>query len=181
MKHGGAWLALALGAILFVVTRPRARAAIADVIQQIVNAADPIRKLIEREEGIRHYAYLDSAGKWTIGIGHLILPAEQSLMQYTQANPAPDALIQQLFDRDVAAAKGAIDGLRIQLSTNQRAALVSLVFNIGVGAFNRSTLRQKLLIGDYAGAAAEFPKWKLAGGQPILAARRERERQVFVA
>ncbi|MRT52129.1 lysozyme, partial [Xylella fastidiosa subsp. multiplex] len=43
--------------------------------------------------------------------------------------------------------------------------MVSLSFNIGVGAFHRSTLLKRLNAGDVAGAAQQFHVWKWAGGR----------------
>lgn len=142
--------------------------------------ADIVRRTIERFEGRRNYAYKDSAGKWTIGVGHLIvLPQESALLKFTKENPAPDALIDTIFARDSAAAKNAVSSyVKIPLTDNQRAALVSLAFNIGPSAFRDSTLVKKLNAGDPS-AANEILRWKYAGGEPILLARREQEKELF--
>lgn len=58
-------------------------------------------------------------------------------------------------------------------------ALVSLAFNIGEGAFRRSTLLKLLNRGDYKGASEQFLVWKNAGGRPILLNRRKREKALF--
>lgn len=62
-------------------------------------------------------------------------------------------------------------------------ALVSLAFNIGVGAFGTSTLVRKLNAKDYAGAAAEFSRWDKQNGKPLagLTRRRAAERAMFEA
>ena len=67
----------------------------------------------------------------------------------------------------------------MQLNQNQFDALVSLVFNIGTGAFARSTLLKRLNVGDYNGAAEAFLMWRNAGGKPILLNRRKREKALF--
>lgn len=63
------------------------------------------------------------------------------------------------------------------LSQNQFDALVSLVFNIGVDAFLKSTVLRKLNAHDYAAAAAGFAAWDKSGGArcPSLANRRVAE------
>jgi len=43
----------------------------------------------------------------------------------------------------------------------------------------RSTLFKLLNNGDYKSAANEFPKWKNAGGKPVLLKRRLREKALF--
>ena len=54
---------------------------------------------------------------------------------------------------------------------------IDLAYNIGSGAFCRSTLVKKLNAGDYAGACREILQWNRAGGRivPGLVARREAE------
>ncbi|XJO32893.1 glycoside hydrolase family protein [Rickettsia rickettsii] len=42
------------------------------------------------------------------------------------------------------------------LTENQQAALISFIFNCGAGAFQASTLQQKLNRGEYANAANEL-------------------------
>jgi len=45
--------------------------------------------------------------------------------------------------------------------------LLALAFNVGLGALQRSTLRQKVIRGDMEGAAEEFLKYTLAGGKVL--------------
>lgn len=153
------------------------------IVNKAGNLFDPIRAEIEKFEGRRNYAYQDSAGKWTIGVGHLIvLPQEQDLLNYTQDNPAPDDLINTLFDKDVAAAKGIVASqVTVPITDNQRAALVSLAYNIGPSAFANSTLLKLLNQGKIADAGDAFLQWKYAGGQPVLLSRREDERALFLS
>ena len=58
---------------------------------------------------------------------------------------------------------------------NQFAAMVSLAYNIGVAAFQNSTLARRFNAGDKQGAADEFLRWKYAGGNVLLGLRRRRE------
>lgn len=140
---------------------------------------------IKAEEGYGHggNAYQDSAGKWTIGYGHKIVPGE---IYYPYGNvkwiSEPDAAA--LFAQDVEA-RGA-DYVRgfvsVPLNQNQFDALTSLVYNIGSGNFSTSTLLTKLNLQDYAGAAQQFPRWVYAGGKkdPVLIGRRNREMAYFL-
>jgi len=81
-----------------------------------------------------------------------------------------------------AVEKHVKDPVKVHLSQNQFDALVSLVFNIGGGAFKGSTLLKKLNAGDYAGAADQFLVWNRAGGKVLkgLTTRRESERKQFL-
>lgn len=56
-------------------------------------------------------------------------------------------------------------------------AYLSLAYNIGTGAFCKSTLVKKANAGDYAGACSEILRWNRAGGKVLngLTKRREAE------
>ncbi|KAB8307562.1 lysozyme [Erwinia endophytica] len=137
-------------------------------------------RFIKREEGERLIAYLDSVGIPTIGVGHTGyvngLPiAKNTVITVEQST--------QLLLQDLATAERAIKkNVTVSLTQNQYDALCSLIFNIGAGAFARSTVKKKLNAGDYQGAAEAFLMWKRAGNNPdILLPRRERERQLFLS
>lgn len=55
----------------------------------------------------------------------------------------------------------------VPVTENQADAFTSLAFNIGVGAFCKSTLVKKLNTYDYDGACAEILKWDKFKGQPL--------------
>lgn len=58
-------------------------------------------------------------------------------------------------------------------------ALVSFAYNVGVGAYRASGLRRAVNAGDDERAAAEFRKWRLAGG--VVLAGLERRRRAEAA
>jgi len=60
-------------------------------------------------------------------------------------------------------------------------ALVSFHYN--TGAIARATLTRKHVAGDYAGAAAEFARWNMAGGKVLrgLVRRREAEAELYLS
>lgn len=132
--------------------------------------------LIQSFESLRLKKYKDSAGLWTVGWGHLIKPGE-TLNQVTRQQA------DELFLDDLEEAQDAVRSLVTKpLTDNQYAALVSFVFNVGTGAFRRSTLLRKLNTGDYKGAAVQFGAWVNAGKQKRvrgLIRRRAAERELF--
>jgi len=75
----------------------------------------------------------------------------------------------------------------VPLNQQQHDALVSFTYNLGVGAFTRSTLLRRLNRGDYARAEVEFMRWvyasKGAGGPKVkyagLVRRRKAEAAMF--
>jgi len=94
--------------------------------------------------------YRDQAGRWTIGWGHLLQPGDP-LLPITQAEA--DAL----FEYELLHVGDAVDALVPRLYQCEYDACVSLVFNIGVGAFSRSTLLRRLNAGG--DAASQFLAW----------------------
>jgi len=84
----------------------------------------------------------------------------------------------------VSAVEGAIGRLvltKAELTQGMFDASVSLAYNIGTGAFQRSVIRQRLMRGEYADAADIWWQWRRGGGRilPGLVKRRETERQLF--
>lgn len=163
-----------------------------------------LAKIIVGHEGERLTVYPDSGGKWTVGKGHLILSTDRVLRgglavplfpfgpRDAQGKPTGERTITQeesnaFFENDTALARNAVSQrVKVPLTDNMRAALVSLVFNIGTGAFATSTLLRKLNAGDKAGAADQFLAWRwvtLPDGsrEPQLLSRRQSERQLFLS
>lgn len=131
--------------------------------------------IIKKFEGFYPERYLCPAGRWTQGYGHT--------KGITRTSPRIDqATADQWLREDVAAAEMAVMRLTaVPLTSNQYSALVSLVFNIGSGNFQSSTLRMRLNRGDYIGASEQFGRWVFARGVKLagLVARRAQERQLF--
>ena len=76
--------------------------------------------------------------------------------------------------------------VKVPLTDNQLSALVSFVYNVGIGAFASSTLLRKLNARDYVGAANELLRWDkgTVNGKKVvlrgLTIRRAKERAVFL-
>lgn len=130
-------------------------------------------------EGKRLTAYLDPVGIPTIGFG---------ATRYATGTPVKlgdvitEAEALRLLEHDLQRFGAAVDRLvTVPLTEGQRMALVSLTYNIGEGALSQSTLLRLLNKGDYAGAAAEFPRWNKSKGRvlPGLVRRRAAERSMF--
>jgi len=73
--------------------------------------------------------------------------------------------------------------VKVELNANQKAALISFVYNVGPNAFKNSTLLKKLNAGDYLGASKEMLRWGRMKGRRIagLAQRRQSEREMFLS
>ena len=57
--------------------------------------------------------------------------------------------------------------IKVPVTENQADAFTSLAFNIGTGAFCKSTLVRKLNLYDYEGACQEILRWDKFGGKPL--------------
>ncbi|ASG71813.1 lysozyme [Salmonella enterica subsp. enterica serovar Braenderup] len=125
-------------------------------------------------EGRHHEPYRDVAGVLTVCDGHTgkdIVPGKH----YT------DAECDALLNKDLALVAARIDPLiKASIPNSERAALYSFAYNVGTGAFARSTLLKKLNTGDLAGACNELKRWTYAGGKQWkgLVTRREIEHEV---
>lgn len=94
-------------------------------------------------------------GTLTAGIGHT-----GGLDNYIGLNPIPNDVIDQWFDDDNDLAEKAVDRLvKVGLRQNQRNVLVSFTFNVGVGAFESSTLLRELNNGNYEAIPAQLARW----------------------
>lgn len=79
---------------------------------------------------------------------------------------------------DVQKYEGALKQcVKVPLHQYEYDAFVSLAYNIGPGAFCKSTLTKKLNAQDYDGACREILKWDRFKGKPLrgLTARRQAE------
>ena len=94
--------------------------------------------LIRHFEGFRAEAYRCPAGVWTIGYGHTAEagpPAVKPGMRMSEAEA------RAVLARDVDAFASAMRaGLTREVSPRQFSALVSFAFNVGTGAFARSSV-----------------------------------------
>ena len=136
--------------------------------------------MVKAYEALRLKAYRDAVGVWTIGYGHTGPEVVPGLV-WTEAQ------CDEALAKDMAWARDAVRACGVSLTENEEAALISLVFNIGAGAFRKSTVRRKLLAGDKKGAADAFRMWNKGtiDGKKVtlrgLTSRREKEREIFLA
>lgn len=163
-------------------------------------------KFLKNEEGFVRKAYKDAVGLWTIGVGTLIDTPEE---QYLLKKILTDAEVEKLLQSELDVYEAAVAKLvKLPINQNQFDAIVSLVFNIGIGAFQKSSLLKKVnlnpndtrlikvadvkpldawLHGTLIKEKKEFINtielsfllWNKAGGKPILYGRRKREAKLY--
>jgi lysozyme len=158
-----------------------------------MNVSPEAIKVICHHEGIRYKPYRCPALLHTVGVGHVMYPEQAKLPMAERMNFALRPEDNRQFTKE------EVDGiLRFDLARFERGVaqfcpvpltqgmfdgLVSFAFNVGLGTLQRSTLRQKLLRGDKAGAGEEFLKYCMAGGKILkgLQNRRIDERALFLS
>lgn len=131
--------------------------------------------LIRRFEGCSLTCYKDIRGLATVGVGHRTdLPIGATITQ-----DEADAFLTQ----DVANTVKALNSLiKMDLTSNQFSALVSLAYNIGVTAFAGSTLLKVLNAGGIQKVADQIERWDEVDGVVVdgLWRRRAAERALYL-
>lgn len=131
--------------------------------------------LIKKYEGCKLTAYKCPAGVWTIGWGSTIYPSGQPVKsgdKITQAEA--DSLLDWYVKTKIKVPSG--------LTKNQTEALQSLIYNIGQGAFDRSSLKKAIIAQDWKMVYKNWD-WVTGGGKFLkgLAKRRAEELLMFFA
>jgi len=143
--------------------------------ENVMAIAESTLSFITREEGAKNKAYKDSKGLWTIGVGHLIRPGEEHLINATLT----DQEVKDLLKSDLKWCSDAVENsVKVPLAQAQFDALYSLCFNIGGTAFKNSTVVRKINANDLKGAADAILMWNKPA---VLEKRRKRERDLFLS
>ena len=117
--------------------------------------------LIKKWESFKAEAYLCPAGVWTQGYGHT-----RTVNKYSQI--ITERTAEEFLRVDLLIIKGGLSPLLkgITLSQQQYDAIVSFCFNLGVGAFQRSTAYNEILINpDGKRVADSWIQYRNAGGR----------------
>ena len=139
-----------------------------------MKASSKALELIKQFEGLRLKAYLCPGGVWTIGYGHT--SGVKSGMIITEAQA------EEYLKADLISFERYLNGLGLALNQNQFDALISLIYNIGIGNFQKSTLLRKARINANDNSIMdEFLRWVYSKGRvlPGLQRRRLREMKLY--
>lgn len=122
-------------------------------------------------EGLRLVAYRDPVGIPTACFGET--KGIRMGMTFTRAE-CDKMLLDSLIEHET----GMERCITVPIKDETHVALLSFTYNVGVGAFCKSTLVKKLNAGDTKGACNELLRWNKAGGMtlPGLTRRRQEER-----
>lgn len=111
-------------------------------------------KILEEGKGFSSKSYICSAGKRTIGYGHVILPDDNII------EPITEDQAEDILEKDVNVAENAINKyVKVPLTQNQFDALVCFVFNVGKTNFKTSTLLKFINEQLWDKVPKQFMRW----------------------
>jgi lysozyme len=146
---------------------------------------DEIYQWLRAQEGPPSYSAVKDGKKkdgtqlYSIGLGHQIQPSEMYLMTAL----LNDEEVLEIFKKDIEGIRSSMNKvIKVPINKNQQLALLSLRYNIGNSAFDKSTILRLLNTRDYNAASMRFAEWRISEGKinQGLVNRRERERQLFI-
>jgi lysozyme len=129
--------------------------------------------LVKQFEGDKLNEYPDATGKMTIGYGHTGSDVSEG---ETETQDQADSQLALDLDRAYTQMLVSVPALTNESYTRQ-AALTDFVYNLGVGTFDRSTLRSAVMVGAWQNVKIQLSLWTHAGGKvlPGLVRRRQAE------
>lgn len=137
-------------------------------------------------ERVEPHVYRDFGGLPTIGIGHkLTLSERRSGVIIIAGRRVPYAQgltggqIDALLQQDLLPAEQAVMNMVfVGLTQNQFNALVSFVFNVGIGAFQHSTLLTVLNQREYDQVPVQMRRWIYDDGVQVEGLKNRREKEI---
>lgn len=121
-------------------------------------------------EGKSNQAYKDIVGIPTICWGQTL---NVKMGEYRSDDECDKDLATELVEYN----RKMKQKVKVPLSENEEVAYTSFVWNVGLGAWNSSTLLEKLNVQDRAGACKELLRWNKAGGKVVKGLQNRREHE----
>lgn len=141
---------------------------------------DAAAQVISVYEGFKNVPYYDGSAKYSIGYGFCWWNGRPVTATYPVSITQQEAIdnLRSLVGNILKKINALV---KVKLSSNQLIALCSFCYNVGIPAFQNSTMLKDINAGDFASASTEFPKWNLSGGKviPGLTNRRAAEQKLF--
>ena len=138
---------------------------------------------IKQFEGFSSNLYNDAVGHCTIGYGTLVHRGNcNGSESYGFQAGISKQRATELLKQEAGKVEEVINAnVTTPLSQSQFDSLVSFAYNVGTGAFKKSTLLKKLNNGDYSAVPKELKRWVKGGGKTIqgLVRRRDAEANLF--
>lgn len=130
--------------------------------------------MIPSLEGVEYKPYQDVAGVWTVCNG---ITGPDVILGKTYTEKECKDLLQKHL---IPYARSVEKSVKVPISDFQKAALISFSFNVGVNAFERSSLLRYLNSGESKKACDALRQWVYVDKKKIpgLMNRREVEREI---
>tara|TARA_R110000824_G_scaffold14762_4_gene62591 strand:- start:248 stop:691 length:444 start_codon:yes stop_codon:yes gene_type:complete len=126
------------------------------------------KMLIKKFEGCKLDSYRCSANVATIGYGHTKDVSDGDTCTQEEAD--------QMLAEDLEEFEGYVDKLvTVDLTQNQRDALIAWTFNLGPKNLKSSTMLAELNAENYTKVPSEMKRWNKAGGKTLEGLIRRRE------
>lgn len=146
--------------------------------------------LIIHYEGIRLKPYLCPANYVTVGVGKVLLDDKGNMLKGKDAlnkvlltwKPMTE---QQLVDdfklNDLPKYEKLLNSLKLSLTQNQYDALISFIYNLGLGALQKSTLLKDIKNNkSNTIITSDFLKWCNANGKPMIGLLNRRKSEALL-
>lgn len=159
-----------------------------------MKVSNKLIEMIKHDEGVRVKPYRCPALLWTVGVGHVIDQSHIKIpLEERKTLPIPAGWdrtlsmdeVNAILAKDLESFERGVLRLAPNLAGHQGKfdACVSFSFNVGLGNFQRSTIRMKIQREEWEAAADSFLQWTKAGGKelPGLVRRRKGERALFLS
>jgi lysozyme len=147
-----------------------------------MKVSNKLIQMLKHHEGVRSKPYRCPAGLWTVGVGHLIGDGKSLPESWNKTFTQEE--IDGILKRDLNRFELGVSKMlpNVPLRQHEFDSIVSFCFNLGLGCFQRSTIRQALLRGDKEAAMDSLVKYCRAGGKILrgLQKRRLDERKLFL-
>ena len=133
--------------------------------------------LVKSFEGFSAEPYLCPADVWTIGYGTTRYPNGERVKEADAKcnNQQASGWLHYHLNKSLEV---VVNACETDLNENQIAALTSFVYNVGIGAFGRSTLLKRINSGDLDDVPTQLRRWNKAGGKVLAGLVRRREAEI---
>jgi lysozyme len=134
-----------------------------------MEASEILKMQLKAFEGLMLTAVRDVGGVLTIGYGHTGKDVEEG----DRISPY---WAEELLKEDLGLVESQVRALKVARTQGQFDALVSFVYNLGIGSLKRSNLLKVIRNGGSRNQIkTEFKKWVYAGGKKLKGLEKRRE------
>lgn len=136
-----------------------------------------------RDDGMV-YPYYDPVGFPTIGYGNLLSSEKWADLSQWECKTIDECFEDLMKEMQVKMnyATQLSPCLTEEINGWRLVAITDFIYNIGQGAYEKSTLRKKVNVCDWDGAVIEIKRWNRAGGKVLkgLDIRRKEEAEMLL-